>query len=1213
MQTRIGTSQQQRELQTLLMDTFQVDYRSTEELLLYILAYYSKINYYNDQNELDGYWDEVFSESSIFYMLDIIYFDLEMLREQSLNQEDTIANIRLCHEKIMTWRDKLKLLGEWDLSEKLNSILNDDLYNIQVNILDPRNRILEINTDKTVDKKSAKLFSETSASSTSTNTENVEGLRSIYTKLLSYISQITQNHLQELIALKSDLRPDVSMLLAFLQLYKYAQNNINKISKRHLDFYYSEVLKTQLAAGVQTSTFVNFQLVPNKTMSYIDKATTVTAGKLFGSATDVLFQTQKAIVVLNTELTSVQTLFISKNQYIDVGTNSPLVSNINLTNLQINSGNITDQNGAVASMFGASTEQVLNPQIIPDEVAQMGFFVGSPVLFLSEGKREISFVINFDAEMAATQLWLLLDEIQQRTKSNFDVVFEEVFEPAFNLSYTTALGWQTLSEYRVLYDRAANSISLLIELGPTDPAIDVFADENQLTWPSFRVDLNPYAPTYIYSFLAGLKMNNIQIEVSVTGMRDLSMYSSAGKIIPNKAFDLFGSIPQCFNYVMFGKAELFKKQITELDFNVQWSSIPADFGGFDAYYRGYSHSFTNESFLVQPSILSAGNWQPTDSQLAPAQVLFDTVTVTTPQGQPSIQLAWTKKLSISNYADLGASLDYSLKDPIIYSPQTQSGFVKFTLVQPIQAFGAKEYVKDYTEVARYNATNNPKLPYPNSPFVPNVSACSLDYKASDELSFNLELAGNKYANVNVGEFKQITPFGLKDILKDKSISTDPAIIASYEQQAYLILSLSPIEFPSTISALFYLKSTGNPPVEGLPPLVWEYQNKQNWEIISKENLLSNGTQNFVKSGIIEVNLPKVDLAEGETYRIRVSPKGNPEVFPNLAGIYLNAVETSCISTDNNVIGQVVPAQSITALSAINPEIQGVFQPMDSQQGKVAETEYYKRIRERLRHKQRSISIWDYEHMILEEFPEVGIVKCTNLDASFQSKPNNIRLVVMSKDWTFENQKYLNLEELADITKFVQNLSNPFLKVITMNPISEMLLVNCLITFDPEDVGGYYLNQLNQEIINYLSPVSLANGGLMGIGKTVVPQMLSGFLERLPYVRSVNKLYIEQIVFRGDDKYQIGVFANGDTITCTTDWSILMPVSQHNIFTKSNAADFKTKVGISSMELGTDFILGPESDDLPDAEKTLRPSIETDTKINAVLFINENYLNDDQNI
>ena len=48
-------------------------------------------------------------------------------------------------------------------------------------------------------------------------------------------------------------------------------------------------------------------------------------------------------------------------------------------------------------------------------------------------------------------------------------------------------------------------------------------------------------------------------------------------------------------------------------------------------------------------------------------------------------------------------------------------------------------------------------------------------------------------------------------------------------------------------------------------------------------------------------------------------------------------------------------------------------------GRLTDTDplFYQRSSERLRHKEKSISIWDYETLILDNFPEVFRVKCLN--------------------------------------------------------------------------------------------------------------------------------------------------------------------------------------------------------------------------------------------
>lgn len=1212
MQSRTGTSQKQRELQTLLMDTFQIDNRSSEELMMYVYSYFSNVFYYNENDKIDGTWDEVFSDSGIFYMIKIITADFSSLQKTVSSYEEAVQIIQQWDETVKSWPANLELLGETELAGRINSLLQDEIYASQIKLIDPNHLVIGNRYKGIKEKKNSKLFSMPQPSFNDTDNEDVvdvNNLKNIYTKLVDYISKMTSEYLEKSIFSNHNHRPDVSLFMSFIELFKNAQNSINTLSKRHLDFYYQDVLKVELASGKATNATVSFQLLPNITSSTIDTGALLSAGKLFNSTVDVLFETSKSIQLLNTNINQVKTIFFNRNPYIDVGTDQNIVSGINLTNLNILQGGLTAPDGSIPAIFGGNKQEILNPDVNPIDIAEIGFLISSPTLFLSEGLRVIKLIFTFDQDTADIFLWSLLDQMQQDSKNNFDVVFEEVFDQAFNISYTTVNGWQSLSSYSATYDRTVNSITLSITLGLTDPAMDFFSDESNMSLPAFKVDLNPYASTYCYSFLSGVIMKKIEIEVEVKGMKDLSVYSNAGKVVPSKSFDLFGPIPQQYNYLMLSKAEIFKKQVLEVDVQLQWAYVPADYGGFDTYYAGYSNSYTNESFKVLPTILSAGVWLPSNPAEAPEQLLFDTVACTTPQGYQSVQLSWNKTLSIENFNQLGISRDYTLVDPVLYTLKTQSGFIKFTFTEPVQAFGAQDYVNDYSTVARYNATNDPKLPYPNRPFVPKVASISMDYKAYDMLNFDRTFSGDTNAAINAGEFKQITPFGLYDVLYKKAISFDTSIIPAFSSQGYLLILLENVQYPSIISAFFYLKSSGNTTSENQVGIQWEYKQYQDWIPIEKENIINDGTQNFIKSGIIEILLPDNGSADQQAYWLRVSPQGNAEKFPNLAGIYFNSLEVSCTSTDPNVIGKVVPAGSITSMSGLYPDIKSVLQPVDSQNGRLVENQFYQRTRERLRHKQRAITLWDYEHLVLEQFPDVGIVKCTNLDTSFKAQPNNMKLVVMSKFWTFENQLYLNLDQLANITSFVKSISNAFCKIVTMNPVSETLLVNCLVTFDPEDVGGYYINKLNQEIINFLSPDSKLNLGNMGIGNTVVPQMLTSYLEKLPYIKSIDKLYIEQIIAKDQAKYSLGVFSGGNVIRCTTDWSILMPATEHNIYLKGKSADFSQNVGISTMELGIDFILGKPEDDI----KAGVPFISINEpeqpvgKINAVLFINDNDL------
>ncbi|MFP3489066.1 hypothetical protein R0K20_15795, partial [Staphylococcus sp. SIMBA_130] len=78
-------------------------------------------------------------------------------------------------------------------------------------------------------------------------------------------------------------------------------------------------------------------------------------------------------------------------------------------------------------------------------------------------------------------------------------------------------------------------------------------------------------------------------------------------------------------------------------------------------------------------------------------------------------------------------------------------------------------------------------------------------------------------------------------------------------------------------------------------------------------------------------------------------------------------------------------------------IKSVTQPFNSFGGKATEkdNEFYIRASERLRHKNRAVSLWDMEHLVLQAFPEVYKVKCLNhtCSTSFLS-PGHVMVLVI---------------------------------------------------------------------------------------------------------------------------------------------------------------------------------------------------------------------------
>ena len=108
-------------------------------------------------------------------------------------------------------------------------------------------------------------------------------------------------------------------------------------------------------------------------------------------------------------------------------------------------------------------------------------------------------------------------------------------------------------------------------------------------------------------------------------------------------------------------------------------------------------------------------------------------------------------------------------------------------------------------------------------------------------------------------------------------------------------------------------------------------------------------------------------------------RGKGDKLPEILHARTNCV-TATFKDDNNELSHLkkgLPERLIQKFVEKNPEIKSVEQPYSSFGGKEAENEkdFYIRISERLRHKNRASSAWDYEHLVLEAFPQISFALC----------------------------------------------------------------------------------------------------------------------------------------------------------------------------------------------------------------------------------------------
>jgi hypothetical protein len=257
------------------------------------------------------------------------------------------------------------------------------------------------------------------------------------------------------------------------------------------------------------------------------------------------------------------------------------------------------------------------------------------------------------------------------------------------------------------------------------------------------------------------------------------------------------------------------------------------------------------------------------------------------------------------------------------------------------------------------------------------------------------------------------------------------------------------------------------------------------------------------------------------------------------------------------------ALSIKEMAVKDTAIKSILQPYQSFDGNPGELDniYYTRVSERLRHKRRALTLWDYERLILDAFPSIFKVKClTHTDEDFDLTPGSVRAVVVpnliNKNSTNPLQPRANLVTLENIVSYVNQYVPVFVDFQVDNPVYEQLLVDFKVGFLPGKDPGYYGNQLNEDIKRFLSPWAYEEGQDITFGGKVYKSDIIVFIENRDYVDFVNDFHLYHI-FNGVDMEGIGI---GDMII-GTDFVI---------------ADF-IPPGLDDMTIALDFIVGDSTE------------------------------------
>lgn len=893
--------------------------------------------------------------------------------------------------------------------------------------------------------------------------------------------------------------PHIALLLTFLRLYGEAQKHLNETGKRHLDFYYRDFLKIKQKLAVPDRVNLIIETAKDVLNHQLKAGTEFTAGK-DDSGKILVYKSVREIILNKASIGSLKSVFIDKQHQNEVWAAS-------VANSADGKGKTFRETEPTWPAFGGS-QSGLAESNKNMEKASVGFAIASPAFFLKEGERIVRLTIKL-AEMPAGS-GLSLSTLLNRDLSN-----------SLLASATAEKSWTDPVIPALQYNTAEKELIISFTFGPEHPAITAFNSKIHkagftTSQPVIKLMANNTLTKHPYQWLRSLRFEHITATITVNGAKDLVLQNEQGSLDNQKPFQPFGTYPVKGSKFYIGSAEIFSKKLNSLKLNYQWKDLPDV--GFSSYYQSYHTDFSTKNFTFNLAALAQANWKPIET--GKNFQLFDQIAVKKSGKKGSKKVLYKLNSGKTSLDVTLNDIDFEQVNSLIpvssYNHASKTGFIKMEMTG--RDFGQKEFPAALTRqsvMVSKTLLDDPKAtppPLPNPPYIPVMEYVSLDYSCTTEIS--IEQKNSSTGN----RFFHIEPFG-EPVITDPTEAPYLALLPQFEAQGNFYIGIKDLKPPQNLSVLFQIAEDSADPetIDDSIKIKWSFLTTAGWIDFEANQIISDTTNGFLKTGIIIFEIPgeatNLNKAfSGEIHWLRASYDGETSGLNRLIAVYTQAVEVVFSDQGNDPVhySESLPDGSIGKLLVQDAAIKKINQPFASFGGQMPElgadypVPFYTRVSERLRHKNRGVTIWDIERLVLERFPNIYKVKALNHSSDKTDiAPGNITIVVIEK---IRNKNAVNplqprtsRNTLIEIKDFIGNFVSPFAGVFVQNPLYEEILATFKVAFKPGFDPGFYLKKLNTDIKQFLSPWAYLEGKDIVFGNIIYKSSILYFIEKLDYV------------------------------------------------------------------------------------------------------------------
>ncbi|SHO56461.1 Baseplate J-like protein [Vibrio quintilis] len=877
-------------------------------------------------------------------------------------------------------------------------------------------------------------------------------------------------------------RPDIAALLAFFTLMTHPKGQFDALTERHKQHYYQDVLGFAPLAAQPDQVHLVIGLDEDT------PGMTLPAGTCFTGPTDsndlpLVYETETQAALNHTQVVQMKTLSgvvdLREEKGLGIRKNEQRI----LTQVIDTENGLELDSGGVLT-FGDDLAETQTPGE-NQQFSRIGLTIASPALYLAGGTRTVTLICNRASGTESSPLSL---------KQWFDIAVSTADGMiTYEHDLLTQDGNHNRDENESNWTIDENSDGLCMEFSSLFPAITGLEGEQApgvTSLPHFVFSLRPNQEKAA-AILKKSIFTAIELNMDVCGLPGLIAGSDDGSLDTASPFEPLTGAPKIGSRLTFTHPELLVKPITDADITFHWIGRPVD---LNEHYRIYAEyrDFTGQSSDQFSEPLRSNTWPKPKFTFTRSDDLSD-------PGDPidmfsnhtpvdNIDIHTIAFISASDNGPVYSWDTLPLDEPAGNWPRRYNA----TLVN--NDFGHGEFAQVSQYAAYLNSQQSGtkeegELRIVPDPYTPELEQLTLNYSCS------VTLEASALASMDSPALQFLHPLGRPRIVASGATMT---LLPYMPENAYLYIGLNQTSLPGSFRFYFQVDPVDSSNISDNSYVKWEYMTPQGWQLLlssadgaqmGQPRIIEDSTQLLLNSGIVVLELPAMDeslsgLGDGLLWlQVSIFNQNSDSMagdlpgavrYSALRGIYPQGVVATLITeeVDPSHYQQPLPAESVTELDVPDERISSVTQPWPGFGARVEETESELSVRasERLRHKQRALTRWDYEHLVLNSFPEVYMARCYAPQENELNSESDISVVVIPVNYdTSILQPKLPLYLRQQIETMLEEVSPSGVSVTVKDPVYEEVHFDVLVKiFSGYDIDSV-VREINQILINYLTP------------------------------------------------------------------------------------------------------------------------------------------------